>query len=454
MEVSSQQLDAPRSAADCTPAADPNEWTRREATHLLWRAQFGATLDEIDQATEAGLQATLDRLLTPQTESAAFQKSEALLRRGAEGTGDIADWKAWWLYRMLYSANPLVEKMTLFWHNHFATSYAKVRSAGHMAAQNDLLRRHALGNFRDLLHGMARDTAMLAWLDGNANRKRHPNENFAREVFELFSLGVGHYSEQDIQEAARAFTGWHVRQGGFWFNELQHDDGVKHVLGESGRFDGNDIIELCLKQPACAQFLARKLLTAFVAPAPSGEAVNHWAERIRVHDFEMAPVLRELFGSTQFFSRDVHHALIKSPLEFVLGAQRTLGKQVHLAATVRLLAELGQDVFEPPTVKGWEGGRLWINSATLLQRMNFAAEFVAGNRFGKLIDPLDGVGNLHGEQPDALVRFYVDMLLARDLEPATHKRLTEFVRESPGDRSQQARGLIHLLMTLPEYQLM
>src|SRR5436305_94915 len=176
-------------------------WSRREAAHLLSRAQYGATSEDLARAEAAGLEKTLDRLLIPQPEPASFQSAEILLRRTAFDTGSIADLKAWWLYRMLNSANPLVEKMALFWHNHFATSNAKVQSVPHMAAQNDLIRRHATGSFRELLHGMARDVAMLIWLDGSANRKRQPNENFAREVMELFSLDVGHYTEQDIKEA-------------------------------------------------------------------------------------------------------------------------------------------------------------------------------------------------------------------------------------------------------------
>ena len=170
-------------------------WTRQEATHLLWRTQFGASHEEIGQAVDDGLEKTLDRLLTPQAESVEFESANRLLRQNAFDTGNIDNLKAWWLYRMLNSANPLVEKMALFWHNHFATSNAKVQSVEHMAAQNDLIRRMAVGNFRELLSGMTRDVAMLFWLDGNANRKRHANENFAREVMELFSLDVGNYTE-------------------------------------------------------------------------------------------------------------------------------------------------------------------------------------------------------------------------------------------------------------------
>ena len=238
------------------------QWSRSAATHLLWRTGFGASADEIQQATQDGLDKTLDRLLAPPVETAEFGKADALLRQAAFDSGSIADLKAWWLHRMTASANPLVEKLTLLWHNHFATSNAKVDSVPLMAAQNDLLRRESLGNFRPVLHGIAKDVAMLVWLDSNSNRKRHPNENFSREVMELFSLGVGNYSEHDIQEAARAFTGWHVRNGEFWFNAIQHDTGEKVVFTKRGNFDGGDVIELCLEHPACPRFLAFKLLRA------------------------------------------------------------------------------------------------------------------------------------------------------------------------------------------------
>ncbi len=244
-------------------------WTRRHAAHLLWRAQHGATDAEIARAHADGLPATLDRLLAPQPENDEFRTADAALAQLAVDSNDISDLKAWWAHRIVRSANPLVEKMTLFWHNHFATSNAKVGSAKQMAAQNALLRSQALGSFRELLRAMASDVAMLVWLDGNANRRRQPNENFARELLELFALGVGNYSEHDIQEAARAFTGWHVRQGKFWFNGRQHDDGIKQVFGVSANFDGGDVVDLCLAQPACPRFLAAKLLRCFVSPSPS-----------------------------------------------------------------------------------------------------------------------------------------------------------------------------------------
>jgi uncharacterized protein (DUF1800 family) len=339
---------------------------------------------------------------------------------------------------MVAGPAPLAEKMCLFWHNHFATSNVKVRSANDMAEQNDLLRTHALGDFKALLAGMARDVAMLLWLDGNANRLRSPNENFAREVMELFTLGVGHYTEKDIQEAARAFTGWHVRNGAFWFNRLQHDSGVKSVMGKSGPFDGDDILRLCLAHEACPRFLAQKLLREFVMPSPDEASVAALAGCIRAHDFQMAPVLRELLSSRLFYSAAARHSLIKGPVQFILGIYRALKVQPNLKATARIIAALGQDLFQPPTVKGWEGGRLWITSATLLQRANFAAALTGSGDYGSIGAPLHSVEEL------------ADLLLAREADLTPVKDCFD---KAGGSRDERLRRALHLLLTMPEFQM-
>lgn len=380
-------------------------------------------------------------------------RSATVYRNWSRITGSIADLKAWWLYRLLNSANPLAEKMSIFWHSHFATSNAKVQSVPNMAAQNDLIRQHAVGSFRKLLHGIARDVAMLVWLDGNANRKRQPNENFAREVMELFSLDVGNYTEQDIKEAARAFSGWQLREGKFWFNALQHHSGNKTVFGKSGNLDGDDIVDLCLAQEACPRFLARKLLRTFVVPEPDADLIDGLAQRFRFHDFAMSTVLRELFASQLFFSPAARNAIIKSPIELVLGARRSLDSHPNLSAAVPLLAGLGQDIFEPPTVKGWDGGRLWISSTSMLQRANFAAELVTGNRLGAIADPERSAAQLSLDSPESIVRHYADLLLNRELEPDVTARLTGYMSQSQGGRGQRIRGVIQLIMTMPEFQL-
>lgn len=420
-------------------------WSQPEAIHLLWRTGFGASADEIQQATQDGLDQTLDRLLSPPAETAEFGKADVLLKQAAFDSGNIADLKVWWLHRMVASANPLIEKLTLLWHNHFATSNAKVDSVPLMAAQNDALRRESLGSFRRTLHDMAKDVAMLVWLDSNSNRKRHPNENFAREVMELFSLGVGNYSEHDIQEAARAFTGWHVRNGEFWFNAIQHDTGEKVVFTKRGNFDGGDVVELCLDHPACPRFLAFKLLRQFVEQSPSNDHIDALAVRIRQHNFEWRPILRELFSSQMFFQERSRQSLIKSPIELLLGAVRQFKVKPNLQGLSRLSAELGQDIFEPPTVKGWDGGRLWISSTTLIQRANFATALLKSNQLGSI--------SFAGLRVEDDVTYLVELLLARDVGPDSIAELRQFAKAQTGDAETRLRSLAQFVMQMPEYQL-
>ena len=403
------------------------QWSRRDATHFLWRTQFGASAKEITRVHRDGLARTLERLLTPQTEDDEFQTVEPILRDTALDTGSVASLQTWWLHRMFYSANPLTERMALLWHNHFATSFAKVRSVPHMLAQNNAFRTEALGSFRRLLHGMSKDVAMLIWLDGNANRKRHANENFAREVMELFSLGEGNYTEDDIKQAARSFTGWHVRDDEYWFNARQHDNTDKTLFGKTANLDGHDVIDLCLAHRACPRFIALKLLREFVLESPTEAHLSAVAARIREHDYALAPVMRELLSSKLFFSGAARHARIKGPVELILGACRALSVRPNLQVVNQLSGQLGQALFEPPTVKGWEGGRLWITSASLLQRNNFAHRLLQG-----------GLGKL--PKPEGKPEHYRELLLAQAVPGLDAKAVS-------------TRQQVHLMMTLPEFQL-
>jgi uncharacterized protein (DUF1800 family) len=428
-------------------------WTARDAIHLLWRTQFGAADFEIYRAHHEGVEATIDRLLTTRNESAEFASRDVSFFKLASSSGNLDDLRAWWANRMLESANPLAEKMTLFWHGHFATSNAKVQSLPQMAAQNALFRLHALGNFGDLIHAIARDVAMLVWLDGNANRRRQPNENFARELMELFSLGVGNYTEKDIQEAARAFSGWHVRQGKFWHNRSQQDTTSKTVFAQTGNFDGDDIVRLCLEQDAAAKFLAKKLMHFFVMASPPESAIEETARCIREHKYEMRPVMRTLLSSTIFFSPEARRSIIKSPAEFVLGTQRTLEAKVNLRETVTLMGQLGQSLFEPPTVEGWKGGRAWINSATMLGRANFVGDLLNSKRYGEIFDPVRIVAGIEGAGAEDVLAYYLDLLLARDA-PQVREAVKKYINQTQGTLDQQLRGMLHLILTLPEFQLM
>ena len=415
-------------------------WTVREAAHFLRRTGFGPTLPELERATKDGFAATLARAFDPQPETAEFRSSEAALRKAAHVDNDIKRLQAWWLYRMRHGANGLREKLALLWHNHFATGNGKVRSVEQMAEQHDLIRTHAAGSFRDLLMGMAKDGAMLAWLDGDNNRKRHANENFAREIMELFALGVGNYTEQDIQEAARAFTGWRLRDGRFWFDDTQHDTRPKTLFGKRGDYTGEHVVELCLTHPACPRFVALKLLKGFVTDQPAAAEIDAAAAELQKSDLTIGPALKTLLGSELFFAKQ--GAMIKGPLDFVVGAWRTFGVRPNLEAADELLRDVGQSVFEPPTVKGWEGGRRWLSAATLLRRSQFAAETAFGDKYGR-------VGNAD-DWKTATAAELADRLLARRPEPAALARLDGLLKSGDDGR----RDALHLALTMPECQLM
>lgn len=309
--------------------------------------------------------------------------------------------RAWWLRRMVATPTPLTERMTLFWHGLFATSLRKVNHQNLIYRQHELFRRQALGNYRTLLHAIARDPAMLWYLDGRGSRKQAPNENFARELLELFTLGEGHYSEQDIKEAARAFTGWVLDgEDEAQFRPERHDDGEKHFLGENGNFDGDAIIDIVLRQPRAAEFIVGRLWMEFISPEPDAAVVQRLAQAFR-RDYEIAPLLQALFQEPAFSAAASRGRLIKSPVELVVGSLRMLGLQPDEdAAMVSACGTMGQALFDPPNVKGWPGGDAWINSSTLLARRRYverlagdeaaaAAERERLRRFSQFAESLD-----------------------------------------------------------------
>jgi uncharacterized protein (DUF1800 family) len=352
-------------------------WDRRKVAHLHRRAGFGATWADQERDLRAGPRESVDRFLEPRAatdqehEVAESLGAGVLSARGAE----VERLRAYWLYRIVFHPDALREKMTLFWHNHFATSYAKVRSVALMLSQNESFRQHALGEFAALLADMAADSAMLVWLDGGVSRKERPNENFAREFLELFTLGVGNYTEVDIREAARAFTGWMKVEDvvnappSFRFDRAGHDGGVKTFFKRSGRWDADDIIRITLEQPACAEFTCRKLYRFFVtdALAPPEELLGALANEFRNHDHSVRHVVDVILRSRHFYSEAVFRRIVKSPVEFSAGVLRMLEvppATVSLSALARSCAEQGQDLFHPPSVKGWDGGRAWSPAPT------------------------------------------------------------------------------------------
>jgi len=360
-----------------------------EARHLLARTGFGPTLAEVRAFSVLDRREAVERLLAAperaQSEPPAWTSdTEVLVRRRptreelvALNTAQlvqVSELRGWWLNEMITTPAPLVERMTLFWHNHFTSGRQKVRFPQLMYRQNALLREHALGNFGALLHAVSRDPAMMIYLDTASNRRGQPNENFAREVMELFTLGEGHYSETDIREAARAFTGWSLDgRHEFVMRRSLHDDGEKTVMGRSGRFEGDDVLDILLAQPRTAQFITEKLWREFVSPEPDPAEVGRIAGIFRASGYEVRAALRELLLSPAFWAQHNRASLIKSPAEYVAGMLRQFGIPVANAMPfAAAMVGMGQTLFDPPNVKGWPGGESWINAATLLTRKQFA----------------------------------------------------------------------------------
>ena len=326
------------------------EEPRTRIAHLLRRAGSGGTGEEIDRYTALGFDAAVADLLDLSKPDPAGEDAEA---QGFDlGTPDGL--RAWWTYRLIHTTRPLQETLTLFWHGHFATSIGKVRDPLLMRWQNDLFREHGLGSFRTLLQRVSRDPAMLRWLDGNTNRKASPNENYARELLELFTLGIGNYSEADVQAAARAFTGWSIDQATLAsrFAPRAHDAGTKTFLGQTGNFDGDNVVEAILAQPAAARHITRKLFRFFVYDDPEPETVERFANVLRDADYELRPLVEALLRSPEFSSPRAYHAKIKSPVELVVGAIRQLGATTAYQDLFVPPRRMGQDLFAPPNVKG------------------------------------------------------------------------------------------------------
>jgi uncharacterized protein (DUF1800 family) len=410
---------------------------------------------------------------------------------------------------MLQGGHPLREKMTLFWHNHFATSIAKVQSGPLMFQQNRLLREHSLGKFGPFLQAMSKDGAMLVWLDSNSNVKGRPNENYARELMELFSLGVGHYTEKDIREAARAFTGWHFDGEEFEFNARLHDTGPKTVLGQTGNWNGGDVVRIVLAQPAAARFLVRKQYHFFVSEnvEPPDSFLEPLAEAYRKSDYDTAALLRTLLSSRHFYSDYAFRQRVKSPVEFVLGAVRAVYqpydekspdfRPLPQQALVDRLEAMGQPLFAPPNVKGWRGARSWLNTSTVLARDNFGQALATGTLWAntgyvtatavdaevaveaapvakpparpaappdrpeepappKAFDPARVIHEEKVSRPEDVARVLLDLHLPGGVRPEARAKLAAFLAEgNPAGAAldRRVREAVHAILAMPEYQL-
>ena len=479
----------------------------RRIEHLLRRAGFGARPDEIDYYGEMSVGQAVDALLNYETIAddiddfigsfGYVQTTPRLLPQS-----NIADARQRWLFRMVHSDRPLQEKMTLFWHNHFATGYAKVAGAlgaaegtryfaakasqdpGRVRGQVEMLRDNALGNFRDILVNIAKDTAMLVWLDGRTNTRAMPQENFAREIMELFTMGVGTFTEEDVYAGARVFTGWNLARPGaaadgsqhyeFVYNAGQHDtgpktfsfpiyaDGNRSIPGRAaadGMQDGLDLINALAASPNTARYLARKLYRFFVSEI--GPINNSFVERIASvylqSRYDMKAVMREVLLAPEFWDQSAYFARYSWPVEFVVRALKDIGwVGFTVGNALNPLAAMGMILYEPPDVAGWDAGQAWFSTGAMLARMNFAATLAANQRFNlvtsiKLADARRTADNLMFHMTGALRTAPLDSGVGA--EWANYLRATGPWTGSDAQLQAKAAGLAHLIAGSPEYQL-
>ena len=429
-------------------------WTRSMAAHLYRRAGFGASSKELDDAVAAGPQESVSRMLTGSADGKAFEQQADELAQRVLATNDSKNLSASWLYRILNTPQPLIEKLTLFWHGHFATSADKVADPALMFNQNQLFRRLALGDFSKLALEVSRDPAMLVYLDSATNRKAHPNENYARELMELFCMGEGNYSEKDVQELARCFTGWEIRRGQFRFNRFQHDEGAKSILGKKGSFGGEQGVDVVVDSASTPRFLTGKLFRYFFAdePVPSEALLAPLVSEFQKSGLKIQVLVERMLRSRLFFSSGIIGQKIKSPVEMLVGFLKGLDGSTNAYNLASDLAELGHALFYPPNVKGWDGGRAWINSSTLLSRANAIHRLLhdANTRFaGQSIG--EYLQRLRSQDATALVDRLAELFLALRLSPAIRESLTAIVAGWPPPADRRWSELVHTFSTLAEF---
>ena len=426
-------------------------WSIRLAAHLYRRAGFGATYGQLKQAATQGLTKTVDSLF--QNESSEFVAQIDNLKKQVRSGGNVQQLPNYWLYRMAKTRSQLLEKTTLFWHGHFATSAGKVDEVTMMLDQNDWLRSNALKKFGPMVQGISKDPAMLTYLDSKVNRKTRPNENYARELMELFCLGLGNYTEDDIKQLARTFTGWEIRNDRFRFNKYQHDYGTKKFLGSSGEFNGEEAVEIVLKQKSSTEFIARKLINFFVTDYPVSDAlVSPLAATLRESEFDIGVGVRKILTSNLFF--ESIGKKIRSPVELAIGFLRSTEATGNFVKLSGLLRDLGQLPFFPPNVKGWPGGRTWINSATLLGRINMISDLLSDEKTKYESDDLRGWVEKYSIQSTSdIIEFLESTLLAVRIPEKPKKEIASLLSDSGGSKNERIQKAIVAIASLPEFQL-
>ena len=490
-------------------------WNTTTAAHLLNRAGFGATVAEVEAAAKRKPEEVVDELVHFDTIADPFdqpdwtQGPDASLKNEAKYNlremseeqrkikireirqielAHLRELRAWWLYRMRHTKRPLQEKLTLMWHSHWASSAEKVRSSYAMWKQNETLRAHAAGNFAQMVTALSQDPAMLIYLDNAQSRAAHPNENYARELMELFTLGIGNYTEDDIKASARAFTGWALQPKHFAFADRTsvHDEGAKTFMGRSGPFTGHDIIRIILEQPAAPTYIANRLWRFFAGENAAADPVPDLAKTLVAAKWELKPVLRELFLSEAFHAPKVIRNQVKSPVQWLVGTARRLESPLPDPDTsAAILIQLGQNLFQPPSVKGWDGGYAWITTNTLLTRYNAAGILVKGgkslgaaaqkmmemedmpergrDRFAKAVassrsgvDCSKVLPEAARTSKEAALAHLENVLFHTRLGEKDNKELRESLAKMPDPkawREDDVRTLLHTMMSTPHYQL-
>ena len=444
------------------PSAD-EPWNLQRVVHLHRRAGFAATWSEIQRDLAEGPQASLDRILSGKSHTTGvpddFAQMADVIGAAAVASGNSDRLEAWWLYRMLFSPDPLSERIALMWHNHFATSNLKVDDDALMHQQNAIFRDYGRSCFGELLPLVVKHPAMLVWLDAQTNRKDHPNENLARELMELFTLGVGHYTEADVQEAARSLTGWTVVNDSFREFDEYHDGGTKTIMGHTGNFRGDDLLPILLEHPATSRRIAWRICNTFMGEdTVSQAAVDDLAAGLREHELDVGWAVETVLRSNAFFASTNLGNRVLSPVEFAVGAVRAL-EVFDPPASTFLLAEqvgrCGQELFHPPSVFGWEGGRAWINTRSLIATDNFVATLLDG----KLHSPpcrfdAGALAQRHGIacDPESLCRFFLQLLTVQDPPDDFINRLIDVAVSDKG-ADQVATGLVRSILAAPSAHL-
>jgi len=463
-------------------------WDVRLAAHLLRRAGFGSSPEEAAKFASMGVHAAVSALVDfPSTDSLPapgdlYDPRTTLMQYFQQGMrpGNVDDMtkrkigqqvrmqerqsvialQRWWLNRMLTTPAPLQEKMALYFHGHFTSAaIQKGVSPVMVYNQNQLFRNNALGNLRDLTWQVSLDPAMMIYLDNARSDPQHPNENYARELMELFTLGVGNYTEQDVRESARAWTGYVLRprDGTVQFVPFRHDNGSKTFLGLTGNWGGKDIVDIIFKQPASAAFFANSLLNFFVYNSPEPQLVDAVANLIRKNDFNLKPVMSTLLRSNVFYSSRAYRALVKSPVEFTIGTYKALGAQQVDERAQRALLQMGQVLFYPPNVAGWPGGANWLTSQTVIARENFLASIVNS----PMMDNVDWMQKLPVKASQA-AKDLVATVLHGDASEQSIAQLTDYLNGagtsalgmlSGENYPERIRGAAYLTMAMPAYQL-